>query len=277
MQYSTLIEADQLQAISNNPELVVVDCRFSKLDIASAESAYQKSHIPGAVYAHLERDLSGPPVTDKGRHPMPTPDAMNALFSRWGIKLGSQVVIYDDMRGAIASRLWWMLQYMGHKATAVLNGAWAAWEAADGSTTSGAENNSPTNFVGTPGQMKLITLDHVLDQTHLIDSRSAPRYRGEVEPLDPIAGHIPGATNFFFGQNFGADGRFLAKENLQQHFSDLLGSHAAADTTFYCGSGVTACTNLLALAHAGFDHAKLYGGSWSEWCRERPGENGAKG
>ena len=194
-------------------------------------------------------------------------DAMNALFSRLGIEHDSQVVIYDDMRGAIASRLWWMLQYMGHKAAAVLNGGWPAWEAVDGPMASGAQENVPSNFQGKPGNMELITIDEVAAQLQLIDSRSAPRYRGEEEPLDPVAGHIPGAINHFFGRNFGEDGRFLSKEQLEKNFSGLLGSHAAADTTFYCGSGVTACANLLALAHSGLGHAKLYGGSWSEWCR----------
>ncbi|MFT5193467.1 MAG: thiosulfate/3-mercaptopyruvate sulfurtransferase [Cellvibrionaceae bacterium] len=276
--FSTLIEVNELLEQLNQPHLaknlIVIDCRFKMVDPAAGEAAYQEKHIPGAVYAHLDRDLSGKPVTDKGRHPMLSAEAMNALFSRSGIEHHNQVVIYDDMRGAIASRLWWMLQYMGHEATAVLNGAWQAWEAAEAPTATGEESNPPSQFKGTPNSLPLVTLNEVLIQPSLIDSRSAPRYRGEEEPLDPVAGHIPGAENYFFGQNFGEDGRFLSKELLEENFSKLLGTISAADTTFYCGSGVTACTNLLALAHSGLGHAKLYGGSWSEWCRERPGEIG---
>ena len=267
MTFSTLIEADELRDLLDRSNLVIVDCRFKLVEPAAGEIAYQENHIPGAVYAHLDRDLSGEPFTDKGRHPMLSPDAMNALFRKLGVQHDSQVVIYDDMRGAIASRLWWMLQYMGHEATAVLNGGWPAWVAIDGPTTAGAEQNPTSQFEGTAGKMSLITIDEVQDQPQLIDSRSAPRYRGEEEPLDPVAGHIPGAINHFFGQNFGADGRFLPKEQLQKNFAELLGENSTADTTFYCGSGVTACANLLALAYSGLGHAKLYGGSWSEWCR----------
>lgn len=267
MHFSTLIEAGELLERLDQPNLIIVDCRFKLVEPAAGEIAYRENHIPGAVYAHLDRDLSGEPFTDKGRHPMLSPEAMNALFRRLGVQHDSQVVIYDDMRGAIASRLWWMLHYMGHQATAVLNGGWPAWVAVNGPLSSGAEQNEPSNFQGKPDQMELVTIDRVEAQSQLIDSRSAPRYRGEEEPLDPVAGHIPGAINHFFGQNFGDDGRFLPKEQLEKNFSELLGSHAAADTTFYCGSGVTACANLLALAHSGLGHAKLYGGSWSEWCR----------
>lgn len=267
--FSTLIEADELLERLNQPHLIIVDCRFKLAEPAAGEAAYQACHILGAVYAHLDRDLSGQPFTDKGRHPMLSPEAMNTLFSRLGVQADSQVVIYDDMRGAIAARLWWMLQYMGHEATAVLNGGWPAWEAAGGPTAAGTEQNEPSHFEGTAGARTLITLDAVTDQPLLIDSRAAARYRGDEEPLDPVAGHIPGAVNHFFGQNFGEDGRFLPQDQLAQNFADLLGDHAAADTTFYCGSGVTACANLLALAHSGLGNAKLYGGSWSEWCRER--------
>ena len=270
MNFATLIEVDELVSLLNSENLIIEDCRFKSEEPATGERSYAAEHIPGAVYAHLERDLSGPPFTDKGRHPMLSPDAMNALFSRLGIGPDSQVVIYDDMRGAIASRLWWMLQYMGHHKTAVLNGGWSAWEASNGPTASGAVTNPPTRYEGTPDQAKLIQIDAVLDQPLLIDSRTAPRYRGEVEPLDPIAGCVPGAINHHFGLNFGEDGRFLPPSALKDKFSTLLGQTPAAEATFYCGSGVTACTNLLALAHAGFGHAKLYGGSWSEWCRVYP-------
>ncbi|MEM8858843.1 MAG: sulfurtransferase [Chloroflexota bacterium] len=272
--FSTLIEADELKALLGNDGLVVVDCRFKLSDPAAGEIAYAQEHIPGAVYAHLDRDLSGEPFTDKGRHPMLAPEAMNALFGRLGIAPESQVIIYDDMRGAIASRLWWMLRYMGHESTAVLNGGYPAWEAADSPTAAGHEQNDATQYQGVPGSFTLITIDEVANQDLLIDSRTAPRYRGEVEPLDPVAGHIPGAANHHFGLSFGEDGRFKPAEELAQTFTQLFGEASSEDVTFYCGSGVTACTNLLAVAHAGLNQSKLYGGSWSEWCRERPDQIG---
>ncbi len=269
MDFKTLIEADELATLIGDPNLVVIDCRFKMADPAAGETTYAAEHIPGAVYAHLDRDLSGKPYTDKGRHPMLSPDAMNALFSRLGVNHDSQVVIYDDMRGAIASRLWWMLQYMGHERTAVLNGGYTAWQAANGPVTTGAESNPSTQFSGTPGAMPLITIDDVPSQSVLVDSRTAPRYRGDEEPLDPIAGHIPGAINHHFGLNFGEDGRFRSPAEMRQTFEALFDQTPTTEATFYCGSGVTACTNLLAVAHAGLGKAKLYGGSWSEWCRER--------
>lgn len=267
--FTTLIEAEELAERIGSEDLVIVDCRFKLADPAAGEQAYAAEHIPGAVYAHLDRDLSGEPFTDKGRHPMLSPEAMNALFSRLGIAHTSQVVVYDDMRGAIASRLWWMLQYMGHERTAVLNGGYPTWTAISGPVASGAESNPSTQFEGTPGSMPLVTIDAVPDQTLLIDSRTAPRYRGDEEPLDPIAGHIPGAINHHFGLNFGEDGRFKAPAELQKSLETLFDQTPTEEVTFYCGSGVTACTNLLAVAHAGLGNAKLYGGSWSEWCRER--------
>lgn len=270
MDFTTLIEANELISHLNSADLVIIDCRFKLADPTAGEAAYAAEHIPGAVYAHLDRDLSGPPFTDKGRHPMLSPAAMNQLFGRLGIQASSQVVVYDDMRGAIASRLWWMLQYMGHKRSAVLNGGWPAWTAANGPVAAGTESNPSTRYEGTPDHMPLIQIDEVPDQSLLIDSRTAPRYRGEEEPLDPVAGHIPGALNHHFGLNFENDGRFKSPTELHDSFAKLFEGKDSAEVTFYCGSGVTACANLLAVAHSGLPPAKLYGGSWSEWCRERP-------
>lgn len=272
MAFTTLIEVGELGAQLGSDGIVVVDCRFNLSDTAAGASAYAEEHIAGAVYADLGRDLSGAPFTDKGRHPMLSADGMNELFGRLGISASSQVVAYDDMRGAVASRLWWMLRYMGHANAAVLNGGWQAWKAASLPTAAAEESNVPTEYFGTPGQTPLVTIDDVATQPLLIDSRTAPRYRGEQEPIDPVAGHIPGAVNYPFANNFGEDGRFLPVAELNARFADLLGDHVPAETTFYCGSGVTACTNILALAHAGRGIARLYGGSWSEWSREKPTE-----
>lgn len=269
MTFTTLIEVSELAANLNGDDLIVVDCRFNLGDTAAGESAYLKEHIAGAVYAHLGQDLSGAPFTDKGRHPMLSSDGMNGLFGRLGISASTQVVAYDDMRGAVASRLWWMLQHMGHTNAAVLNGGWQAWKAAGLPTSAGEESNPATIYSGIPGQTTLITIDDVPGQALLIDSRAAARYRGEEEPIDPVAGHIPGAVNYPFANNFGEDGRFLSDTDLKSRFDELLKEQAPSETTFYCGSGVTACANILALAHAGLGFARLYGGSWSEWSREK--------
>lgn len=275
MNFRTLIEVRELVGVLDDADVAIVDCRFNLSDTSAGETAHAVEHIPGAVYAHLGRDLSGSPVTDAGRHPMLSADAMNALFGRLGITANCQVVAYDDMRGGVASRLWWMLRYMGHENVAVLNGGWQAWRAADAPIAKGQETRPSTSYSGKPGQARLVTIDEVQDQPLLIDSRAATRFRGEVEPIDPVAGHIPDAVNFPFTSNFGEDGRFLDSSTLQKQFSELFGDCESKNATFYCGSGVTACANLLAVAHAGLDGAGLdgaglYSGSWSEWCRQRP-------
>lgn len=272
MMFTTLIEVSELASNLGSDNVVVVDCRFNLSDTSAGESAYRKQHIAGAVYADLGRDLSGPPFTDKGRHPMLSASAMDQLFGRLGISPGRQVVAYDDMRGAVASRLWWMLQHMGHKNSAVLNGGWQAWQAAGHPTAAGEETNTATTFVGTPKQTQLVTIDDLPAEKLLIDSRATVRYRGEEEPIDPIGGHIPGAVNYPFASNFGEDGRFLSPPELTSRFSELLKDQPVEETTFYCGSGVTACANILALAHTGQGFARLYAGSWSEWCREKPND-----
>lgn len=276
--YKTLIDVDRLAENLGNSNWIVVDCRFNLADTAVGYQNYQSAHIPGAVYAHLDDDLSGPPVTDHGRHPLPAPQALAQLFSRLGISEDSQVVAYDDSGGMIAARLWWMLRYMGHQAVAVLNGGWQAWQAANLPTKSGVERNDPAQFSGRPQAEWLVTLHEVMRQPLLIDSRGAARYRGEVEPIDPQPGHIPGALNLPFESHLDGDGRFRNKDEMQAAFTAVLGDTAAEEATFYCGSGVSACVNLLALAHAGLGNGRLYVGSWSEWSSdpERPMATGSK-
>lgn len=266
--YNTLIEVETLNDHLNTADWVIVDCRFSLADTSAGREAYLEAHIPGAVYAHLDNDLSGPPLTDSGRHPLPSPDALAALFGRLGIGADTQVVAYDNAGGMIASRLWWMLRYMGHTTAAVLNGGWQTWQAAGYPTTSGAEHNTAAVFTGKPNHDQLVRLENVLDAKLLVDSRDAPRYRGEVEPIDSIGGHIPGAVNFPFRQNLGTDGRILPPEQLRANFAPLLEGQTADEATFYCGSGVSACVNLLALNHAGLGSGRLYVGSWSEWSAD---------
>lgn len=268
MIYDTLISPATLNDSLHRPDWVVVDCRFRLLEPAAAYRDYLVSHIPRALYTHLNDDLSNPPTTDRGRHPLPPPEHLIALFSRLGIDATKQVVVYDDANGAYAARLWWMLRYMGHEAVAVLEGGWPAWIAAGFPTTSGVEQQTETQFIGTPRREWLVTLQEVPDQALLVDSRDPARYRGEIETIDPVAGHIPGAVNYHFSRNVDQNGRFLAPEVVRTQIETVLGETRPQQAVFYCGSGVTACMNLLALKHAGLPDGKLYVGSWSEWCAD---------
>lgn len=256
----------------------IVDCRFDLTDPARGAAAYAAGHIPGAVYAHLDRDLSGPPLDDAGRHPLPRPDHLRALFGRLGIASGQQVVCYDDMGGALAAaRLWWLLRYMGHFAVAVLDGGWQAWRAAGGAEAGGESQVVATDFAGEPRTAQRVVLAEVPTLQHaLVDARDPARFRGEVEPIDPRAGHIPGAANHPFRRNLDASGNFLPPAALREAFTQSLGTLPTASTVHYCGSGVSACHNVLAQVHAGLPEPKLYAGSWSEWCRD-PGRPAATG
>ena len=269
--YTTIIDVPTLQANLTQPDWLIIDCRFSLADTAAGERAYAEAHIPGAVYAHLDRDMSSAPVTDSGRHPLPAPDVINSALQRLGVNPDSQVILYDDAGGMVAGRLWWMLGYMGHEAAAVLSGGWQGWLAAGGATRRGVESRPAGTFQGTPDPGRLIQIDDVPQAELLIDSRATPRYLGEMEHLDPIAGHIPGALNFHFENNLD-NNYFRPTEQLRAQFTALLGDADPAETVFYCGSGVSACVNLIALKQAGFGDAKLYVGSWSEWSRagDRP-------
>ena len=267
--YTTLIDTHTLAENLDNPDWVIIDCRFSLADPAIGRKWFTESHIERAVYAHLDEHLSSAPVTDNGRHPLPSPERLRETFGRFGITPQTQVVIYDQIGAVYAGRLWWMLHYMGHEAVAVLDGGWPAWEAGEGKVESG-EGKVPevVQFIGEPRRELLVLIDEVPAQKLLIDSRGAARYRGEIEPLDAVAGHIPNAINYFFQKNWAEDKRLLPPEQLAAAFSKLLGDTAPQDATFYCGSGVSACVNLLAMRHAGLPMGKLYVGSWSEWSRE---------
>ena len=269
---TTIIDAQSLHARSSDPAVVIIDARFNLFDVDEGRASYLDAHIPGAVYAHLDTDLSGPPLTDAGRHPLPAPEALEALFSRLGVSADSQVVAYDQRDGMLAARLWWMLRYMGHEAVAVLDGGWNAWTGAGYPSAEGEQTRPASAFHGTPRRDWLVTVDQVAAAPRLVDSRDPRRYRGEHEPLDPIAGHIPGAVNRFHGENLDDQGRFLPPGELADSFGELLAGTPIEETVFYCGSGVTACHGLLAARHAGLGDGRLYVGSWSEWCSdpERP-------
>jgi thiosulfate/3-mercaptopyruvate sulfurtransferase len=266
---SPLVSASDLFARLSDPDLVIVDCRFDLADGAAGRRAYLAGHIPGAVYAHLDDDLSSPvPVTDAGRHPLPTVARMGEVFGRFGITSTSHVVVYDSVGGAYAGRLWWMLRYLGHAAVSLLDGGWQGWQAAGYAVRSGEEVRESADFQPRPHPDQLVLLADVPDQPLLVDSRDPQRYAGLVEPIDPRAGHIPGAVNFPFARNLDAHGRFLPAETVREQFRALLGDHPPQEAVFYCGSGVSACLNLVAMAHAGLPPGRLYVGSWSEWSAD---------
>jgi len=276
--FRTLISAEGLHALyGETRELVVLDCGFDLADPAAGERAHAAAHLPGAIYAHLDRDLAGTKTGQNGRHPLPPRRAFAERVGQWGIGPATQVVTYDAQGGPYAARAWWMLRWLGHEAVAVLDGGPAAWRAAGG--TFEAERPAPQARPHYPAGntgMPTIDADAILgalakDSVRVIDARAGERYRGEVEPLDPVAGHIPGALNRFFKDNLTADGRFKPAAVLRAEWNQLgLGETAPGTTTVVhqCGSGVTACHNLLAMAHAGFADTALYPGSWSEWCAD---------
>lgn len=263
--HRTLIEVSQLVSLLGQPDLRLLDCRYELTQPGAGRARYEAGHLPGALYADLHHDLSGPPVTNRGRHPLPLPEALRATFGRWGIGPRTQVVVYDDSGGCFAARAWWLLGYMGHEAVAVLNGGWQAWLAATGPLSDAPASVDPVHFQGAPHPERVVGIDEVEGAPRLVDAREGPRFRGEFEPLDPKAGHIPGAVNRFWKDNLDASGCFLAPRALRSAFEALLGDVPPGGLVSYCGSGVTACHNLLAMAHAGLPAGRLYGGSWSEW------------
>ncbi len=279
--FTTLISATQLRALFDAGETpVLIDTRFDLADPFAGERAWGEGHLPGAFYLHLDRDLSGPKTGRNGRHPLPERAAFAQTLGRIGITPERQVVVLDAQGGMYAARAWWMLQWMGHAQVAVLDGGLAAWAEAGGSlTTEVPAAKSAPPYPTRPALVAALDADALqaqLGRVKLIDARAGERFRGDVEPLDAQAGHIPGALNRFFKDNLGADGRFKPAAQLRAEFDTLLGQQPAAQTVHQCGSGVTACHNLLAMAHAGLPGSLLYAGSWSEWSAD-PARPVAKG
>jgi len=274
MSYETVISVEDLAARVGHPEWAVVDCRFSLGDVEKGRRDYVAAHVPGAVYAHLDEDLSSPVIPGTtGRHPLPDVEAIARTLSSWGVDEKVQVVAYDDAGGAIAARLWWILQWLGHHGAAVLDGGWPRWKGCDRPVREGVESRPPRTFTPRPRSERLVQASEVEairsdPAWRLVDSREVERFRGEVEPIDPVAGHIPGALNAPHPKVADAEGTFLSRDDLRSHFRSLLGDVPPAHTVFYCGSGVTAARNLLAYAHAGLGDARLYPGSWSEWIAD---------
>ena len=270
MTHTVLITVAQLQALQARGEpLVLLDCAFDLAAPAAGEATYSAGHLPGAQYAHLDRDLSAAKTGRNGRHPMPARDTFATRAGALGVAPGVQVVTYDDQGGMYAARAWWMLRWLGHATVAVLDGGRAAWLRAGGALTSKVP--APTHqppYPSAPEGMPSVTADALqqqLGRITLLDARAPERWRGDVEPLDPVAGHIPGSNCRFFKLNLAADGCFRPADELRQEFLALAGE---GPVVHQCGSGVTACHNLLAMAHAGLQPGALYPGSWSEWCSD---------
>jgi thiosulfate/3-mercaptopyruvate sulfurtransferase len=271
-----LISAADLMAAMSSPaqDYLVIDCRFNLGSTQAGEQAYAQGHIAGAVYAHLDRDLSGAKTGHNGRHPLPATEAFEQTVQAWGLKPDTKLVAYDDAGGMFAARLWWLLRFHGFDHVQVLDGGWHGWLAAKGPVDTEASPRQPQPFKAQTRHDWLVTADQVLahlhqpDQQVLIDARAADRFRGENETMDPVGGHIPGARNRFFQLNLQANGQFKPAGQLREEFEALIAQAPWASIVHQCGSGVTACHNLLAMAQAGLPATRLYAGSWSEWCAD---------
>ena len=269
---SPLISTAALAERPADPDWVIADCRFDLGNPQAGVAAWRAGHIPGAIHVDLERDLALPVSAGTGRHPLPSPEAFAATLSRLGIGNRARVVCYDAGNGAYASRLWWMLRHVGHDAVQVLDGGFAAWVGEGRPVATDDRPRAAARFVANPRPAMLCDVSQVTAALAggelLVDVRGAERFRGEVEPLDAVAGHVPGAVNLPFLQNLGADGRFRAPAEIAELWRSQTGALPSRAPICMCGSGVTACQGLLALEIAGIGNGRLYAGSWSEWIRD---------
>lgn len=273
MSFTTLIDVATLRSQLEDPDWRIVDVRHQLTDTAYGERVYAEGHLPGAVFLHCDRDLSGPMTGSNGRHPLPDRERLIARLGEIGIGPRTQVVVYDDAQGMIAGRLWWLLRSLGHEAVAVLDGGLQAWQAGGGTMTSDVPALQPETFVATAPLTALVTADEVQaalgsPAMQIVDARAPDRFRGENETLDPVGGHIPGAINRFFRDNLDAEGCFKAPAQLRTEWLARLAGIAPERVVHQCGSGVSACHNQLAMMVAGLSGSRLYAGSWSEWCAD---------
>ena len=274
MSFNTLVTVSDLAAHLNDSSWIVVDCRHDLADYEAGRRAYAQSHIPGARFVHLDEDLSGPKTGINGRHPLPHPITFTLRLAALGIDNNKQIVAYDNSGGVYASRLWWMLRWVGHGKAAVLDGGFDAWVKAPQPVSDAFPTVQPVRYNPNPNPQlavdsSVLSANLASKKIRVLDARSADRFRGENETLDPVAGHIPGAANRFFKLNLGDDGRFKTADALKQEFAALLNGQTPAGVVHQCGSGVTACHNLLAMEVAGLAGSRLYPGSWSEWVSDR--------
>jgi len=282
MSWRTLVQAEELAGHLDDPDLRIFDCRHDLVQPQAGAERYRASHLPGAVFADLGRDLSGAVTPTTGRHPLPEPEAFAEWLRTAGVNDGAQVVAYDDATGMFAARLWWMLRWLGHDDVAVLDGGFNRWRALGLPVTTAVPNVGKGTFTARSRPDCALAADAAQaaardPSQRVIDARAAERYRGEVEPIDRVAGHVPGARNHPSSTLLGADGLFLPPDELRRALLATLDGVAPGRTVAYCGSGVTACHVLLAMEHAGLRGGRLYPGSWSEWTRDpaRPVATGA--
>ena len=283
MTYDTLIRPEELQAIAGDPHTRIVDCRFSLLDPAKGLKDYEAGHLPGAVYADLDKDLAAPVTDATGRHPLPDAATFVATLEAWGISNDSQVVVYDDASGGLAARLWWMLRWLGHDAVAVLDGGYAAWTAAGLPVETETPAPEQGDFNASPNSEMTIGAEEVADRLAsrdgyiLVDARDAARFRGDAEPIDPVAGHVPGALNLPFSLALNDKGQWRSTEELQALWDAQIPPQEDHEWGVMCGSGVTACHLALSARIAGRSEPQLYVGSWSGWLRnpDRPVATGS--
>ena len=269
---SPLISTATLAAQLNDPHLVVVDSRHDLMNPSVGRDAYAAGHIPGAIFMSIDDDLSAKKTGTNGRHPLPAPDVFAATLSAKGIGNASKVIVYDAGNAMYAGRLWWMLRWLGHTNVLVLDGGFAHWQKEGCAVETQANTRAPASFQATPRDDMRLSADDTLasitdPNRRILDARALERYRGDVEPVDPVAGHIPGAVNRAFGLNQ-RDGVFKPADELKREFEAILAGRAPAQLIHQCGSGVSACANMLAMEHAGLTGSKLYAGSWSEWCSD---------
>jgi len=272
MKFDTIISVNELAKHIHDPDWVIVDCRFRLADPHQGRMDYEIGHIPGAVYAHLNDDLSGPIIPGvTGRHPLPSVEKASQAFSSLGIDEKTQVVAYDDMGGSMAAvRIWWLLRWLGHEAVAVLDGGWQQWVDQGGDVRNGIETRPARRFIPHRRDERFVIAEQVEKMRQdpdyrLLDARTSDRFRGENETIDPVAGHIPGAVSAPYTENLNPDGTFRPASELADRFRKLVGDIPMENVAVYCGSGVTSVHDILAMMLAGMGEARLYAGSYSEW------------
>ena len=270
---NTLVTTEDLAAHLDDPNWVVFDCRFTITDPESGRQAYDKAHIPGARYVNLDRDLSAPMGTATGRHPLPDPRVLTEKLCAWGVGVNKQVVVYDDSYGSIACRMWWLLRWLGHPGVALLDGGYPKWTREKHPVTADVPEPPKAACACLPETSQIATTEDVLRASQtgdaiILDARSDRRFTGEYEPADPVAGHVPGAFNLQFEDNLDVDGTFLPPEALRENYQALLKGKPTWQVIHMCGSGVTACHNVLAMEIAGLPGSRLYAGSWSQWITD---------
>lgn len=272
MAFTTLVSVSELAANLDNPEFVIFDCRHELGNAHYGTLAYSESHLPNARFAHVDRDLAGEPTGYNGRHPLPEIETFVRWLEKMGVSNDKQVIGYDDAGGVYASRLWWMLRWVGHDRVAALNGGWKAWTGADQPVTTKVPAPASGKFIAKP-RAAGVDANYILSrlnstQIAVLDARSNDRFHGKNETIDPVGGHIPGALNRFFKDNLDDQGYFKPAAQLRDEFRKVIGASPAERVVHQCGSGVSACHNLLAMEIAGLNGSRLYPGSWSEWIAD---------